>query len=121
MPRISNLPTEYDECKAFIQWSEYTPIVKKYLFHIPNEGLRNPITGKRLKYIGMRKGVSDYFLPFPANGKHGLWLEMKRKYSKATLEQTSWLREMHGLGYEAHLVNGADEAILAVKKYLLMI
>jgi|ERR1043165_6841894 hypothetical protein len=113
------VPTEFQEGVIVFQWAQFNPIAKKYLFAIPNGGSRDPREAKNLKRQGVRKGVSDFFLPYPSKGKYGLWLELKRrKNARATKEQVDWLREMAELGYEAKLVYGADEAIKAIEEYL---
>lgn len=113
--------TEDQECITFFNWAQYNPIAREYLSHWPNGGSRHPAEAKKFKKMGVRKGVSDYFLPYPANGYHGLWIEMKKKRnSKATKEQAGWLSKMRKLGYAAKLAHGASEAIKAVQDYLML-
>lgn len=54
-------------------------------FHaVPNGGSRGDdeksrkIRGANLKAEGVRQGVADTFLPYPAGGWHGLYIEMKK-------------------------------------------
>jgi hypothetical protein len=111
--------SEFNESVIFVKWSKYNPIASEYLFAIPNGGSRHPSEAKNLKRQGVRKGVSDYFLPYPINGKHGLWIELKKDIKcRATKEQADWLKKMHELGYEAKLAFSAREAIKAVEDYL---
>jgi len=113
------MKSEFTESVNFIVWSKFNKIAREYLFAIPNGGSRHAAEANNLKKQGVRKGVSDYFLAYPAKGKHGLWIELKKdKKCKATKEQADWLRKMHELGYEAKLAFGAAEAMQAVEDYL---
>lgn len=114
-------PLESTEAKKFWQWSRYHPIAKLYLYAVQNGGYRNPREAKNQKDSGTRAGVSDYNLPYPHNGKHGLWIELKRadkSVSRLTEEQAAWLAAMELLGHATCVAYGADEAIKAVEEYL---
>jgi hypothetical protein len=108
---------EDQEQEAFVQWTEYTKIpgtnifIREYLFHPPNGGWRNKIEAKRLKRQGVTAGVNDLFIAYPFNGKHGLWIEMKRTIRSVTShEQKDWLRKMRDVGYQAEIAKGCTQA-----------
>src|SRR6267378_1394033 len=103
---------EQQEGIALMQWAAYHPIAKDHLIHIPNEAKRSWSEGRKKKQEGVKSGVSDYFLAYPSNNKHGLWLEMKRrsKEAKLTENQTIWLARMGKAGYAAKVVYGWEEA-----------
>ena len=88
------------------------------LFHIPNGGGRSKREAGILKAMGVRPGVSDLFLPVPAGGKHGLWLELKALGGAISTEQVSWLREMEKNGYSAFVCVGWKEARDRIVEYL---
>ena len=114
-------PLESAEAKTFWAWAQYHHIAKEYLSHIANETKTSFANGKHLKDQGKRKGISDYILPYPCNGKAGLWVELKRRdktISKLTPEQAIWLDKMERVGYATRVAYGADEAIQAVEDYL---
>ena len=48
------------------------------MYAIPNGGKRHIHTAVVLKQTGVKSGVPDIFLPV-RRGKHGLFIEMKRK------------------------------------------
>lgn len=56
----------------------------KWVHAIPNGGSRGSTkdqamrVGAQLKAEGVKSGVSDIFVPIPAHGLHGLYIEMKR-------------------------------------------
>ena len=94
------------------------------IFHIPNGGWRSKAEAAKLKAMGVRKGVSDLFLPVPIHGedgamlKGGLWIELKAAGGVLSDEQGVWLGEMKKRGYEAVCAIGADQAIEAIRQYL---
>lgn len=90
----------------------------KKMFHVPNGGGRSKREAAELKAIGVKPGVSDLFLPVMANGKGGLWLEMKAANGVVSPEQKEWLEAMQKGGYEAHVCYGYQEAIAAIENYL---
>lgn len=76
-------------------------------------------TGYHLKQQGVRAGVPDLCLPIPANGYHGLFIEMKRADGgTATTQQKKWLSLLNANGYRALVCHGANEAIDAIEAYL---
>jgi hypothetical protein len=116
-----NCPLESTEAKTFWAWAQYHPIAKYCLFAIPNGGSRNVREAKNMKDQGVRKGVSDYFLAHPWNGKGGLFIELKRAnkaISRLSVEQAAWLAQSERVGYATKCAYGADEAIRAVEEYL---
>lgn len=113
--RIS-APTEYQECFTFTQWLELKQVL---YFHIPNEGLRTISSGARLKKIGLKKGVPDYFICSGMGGYHGLFIEMKRKtHCVITPHQEYWLERLVEAGFYACVCRGAEEAINTTCEYL---
>lgn len=118
MKRI--IPLESQEAKTFKSWADYHPIAKHQLIHIANECKTSYQNGKHLKDMGKKKGVSDYFLAYPSNGKAGLWIELKRvckSVSRITLEQAEWLARCERHGYATFVAYGAEQAIKAVEDY----
>ncbi len=110
---------ESEHQKAIFQWAKLHPICKDYLFAIPNGGTRNIREAVNMRSQGVRKGVSDMMLAYPTPTAAGLWIELKRnRKSLVTTEQKSWLQRMKGVGYEAHLAYGYEEAIKIMEEYL---
>jgi len=108
------------EQALIIEWSSYYPILK-WLLHVPNGGSRTKTEAARLKREGVRAGVSDLFLPLPAGGYHGLWLELKKRKrddgGKVSKNQSDFLEAMREQGYKAVVCYGADSAIRVIKEY----
>jgi hypothetical protein len=113
-------PTEFKEAEMFMVWCQLHPLVRDLIFHIPNED--SNINSRRVKkIIGQRNGVSDYFLPLPRNGYHGLWIELKRAKpapSSVSADQQRWIDQMNALGYKAFVCHGCSEAIQRVVDYI---
>lgn len=74
--------------------------------------------GKLLKRMGVKRGVADFFLAFPLNGKAGLWIELKVGNNKASKEQQAFLARKAARGYEVALVYGTEAAREVIKTYL---
>ncbi len=74
--------------------------------------------GKMLKKMGVKRGVADFFLALPLNGKAGLWIELKVGTHKPTKEQVAFLARKAQRGYEAVCVWGTEAAREAIKAYL---
>lgn len=114
-------PLEEQEQEAFIQYCSM--MASKYekldlIYAIPNGGSRNKIEAQKLKRTGVKAGVPDLFLPVARNGKHGLYIELKRKEGGRLSEhQKEWLTKLAEQGYETAVCHGSDEAIETIEKY----
>ncbi len=119
MPKVTEIPTEYAECKALWQWAQHVAVVKQMLIKVVNEGKRSPMTGSRLKAIGMRAGVPDYILPIKS-GKYGaLWLEIKRRDNGSVSDaQVDWLKKLQASGHCACVCYGWEHAAQVITDYL---
>ncbi len=106
-------PLEHDECLDLVQWlcEQKVPFV-----HIPNEGLRSVVEGRRLRAIGLHKGFPDYLI-FRYGGVSGTALEMKRIAGSDTSdEQLLWGDRMVALGWDFVIGYGAEDAIKQLKE-----
>ncbi|MGH8415633.1 MAG: VRR-NUC domain-containing protein, partial [Gammaproteobacteria bacterium] len=116
-----------------LQWARYTRIqgediipvshLADYLLHIPNGGKRAGREAARFKALGVKAGVSDYFLPLARAGYHGLWIELKRpkikgNYPSITDKQQAWIQRMHLARYDAMVAYGWQEAANRITGYL---
>ena len=119
---MKDVATEAQEQRALFQWIAHNTWKWPELrlcFHIPNEGLRNPRTGQRLKEQGMKPGVPDIFLPCARGVYHGLFIELKRqKYSRVSEEQAVWIDRLNRLGYRAVICKGWEAAKAEIVAYL---
>ena len=119
--RINDSPREEQEQKAFVEWCQFKSCEYKGLdliYAIPNGGSRNEIEARNLKLTGVKAGVPDLCLPVARKGKHGLYIEMKRKKGgKLSEYQEKWLAKLSEQGYETAVCHGLDEAIKTVEEY----
>lgn len=116
---IHKVPLEIAEHRALMKWVNLNQHIRDCFIHIPNEGKRTLMQGYVLKQLGMKSGVSDFFLAYPTKIYHGLWIEMKRlKYSKESLEQQQWITLMKKLGYAAAFCYGFEDAKETISTYL---
>jgi hypothetical protein len=129
-------PTEHDEQCALFSWAAANEAAHPelcMLFAIPNgaklpytrDGRGRTFSPQRVALVqeGLRAGVPDCFLAVArgvVGGKifHGLFIEMKRKPNKPTLEQLGWIERLRKYGYSVVICHSAQEAINAIMAYL---
>lgn len=93
------------------------PHLKQLLFHIPNGGKRNIREAARLKRMGVRAGVADFFLAIPRGGYHGLFIELKVGKGKLTDSQKAFTDAVAEKGYLTAEVRSVDGFIELIDKY----
>lgn len=103
---------------AIIKIAFNLPILDEYLFHIPNGGYRNLREAKKLKLMGVKKGVSDLFLAYPNLIYHGMWQELKTEKGKLSEEQEEWIFRMRQVGFACEVVRSVNESINFFLSYL---
>lgn len=113
--------SESSQQKALFLWAasardKYPQL--KYLFHIPNGGLRDMRTAVNLKAEGVRAGVPDVMLPYGCGFRLGLFIEMKVGKNKPSLEQVDWINYLNSAGYECRVCYSWEDARDAIVKYL---
>jgi VRR-NUC domain len=102
-----------------INWfKHHYPELDDDFHHFANERRCSPQEGRMLKLMGVKKGVADFFLALPLNGKAGLWIELKVDKNKPSKEQQAFLNRKAQRGYEAICVWGTEAAREAIKAYL---
>lgn len=114
--------SEHSEQAALFDWAAWQvnlghePL--RWMFAIPNGELRAKSVASRLQAEGTKPGVPDICLPWPAQGYHGLFIEMKIPPNKPTLEQYQYLDWLSEVGYLAVVANGFEEAKEILRSYL---
>jgi hypothetical protein len=119
-------PTQRIQCEAQIQtalfqWAQASTArypELRLLFHVPNGGQRDIITGANLKQQGLRAGVPDLCLPVPRGRYHGLYLELKSADGRLQKNQRAWFDELSAQGYRAVVCYSFDEARQVIENYL---
>lgn len=116
--------SEHSEQVALSEWAAWQvnlgiePL--RWIFAIPNGGLRTEETGSLLKSEGVKAGVSDIMLPHPTAAYCGLFIEMKFGRNKPTKNQIAFIDAMNKVGYLAKVAYGFDEAKAIIVEYLKM-
>jgi hypothetical protein len=72
----------------------------------------------KAKKSGYKKGFPDLFIYEPRGEYHGLAIELKTGYNKASKPQLHWQRELNKRGYKAEICTGIDEALEVINDYL---
>lgn len=113
--------TEHDDQVALFEWTLYNtgrwPELR-YMFAVPNGGLRKKATAGKLKAEGAKAGVPDICLPVARGGYHGLYIEMKFGYNTATEAQHDYGVFLTGQGYCSTLCRGYDQAVEVIEWYM---
>lgn len=114
-------PTEHAEAVALMKMvllHEVRYPALKLLFAVPNGGDRHKIVAAKMKREGVRAGVPDYVLMFPAQGFHGLAVELKSQTGYASREQKGWIEQLRANGYQAHVCRGWEQAWRVIAEYV---
>ena len=85
--------------------------------HVPNEGKRHPVSGKRLKDKGMKAGVPDCLIFESTQEYKGLAIELKVGRNAPTESQLEWKAKLISRGWAWELAYDLDEVISIVKQY----
>jgi hypothetical protein len=114
-------PTEHAEAVRLMQMvrvheSRFPAL--KLLFAVPNGGDRNKIVAAKMKAEGVKPGVPDYVLTFPAQEFHGLAIELKSRTGYASREQKDWIEALRANGYRAEVCRGWEQAWAVLCDYL---
>jgi hypothetical protein len=72
----------------------------------------------KAKATGYKRGFPDIMIYEPVGKWHGLAIELKVGYNRATKEQLWWRDELNKRGYVAEICNGIDETLIIIDKYL---
>jgi len=87
------------------------------LHHIPN-GAKLGKARIHMHNMGCVSGIPDFFLPVAAHGFHGLYIELKAKRGKQSIEQLAVAEQLQEQGYKYQLCRSDGAAIDAVLAYL---
>ncbi len=122
---MSLKPEQIDHINV-VNWFNYNfPEYEDDFHHFANERFidvkKNPGLwqhAKNLSKMGVKKGILDFFLALPMNGKAGLWVELKVGKGKLTPEQIAFIERKISRGYEALAVWGEEAAKAVILTYL---
>ena len=107
-----------DHINTLNWFKHHFPELEDDFHHFANERRCTPQEGRILKRMGVKRGVADFFLAIPQNGKAGLWLELKVGTNKPSKEQQAFLDRKIKRGYECACVWGTDAAREVISAYL---
>ena len=120
--KLYKLRTESDEQQEVINFcnsmADYGIEEYKLIFHIANEGKRTKRNGARLKREGLKKGIPDLFLPVAKSGYNGLFIEMKKRGGRTSVEQKWWIEKLRKQGYLVEVCDSSTKAIDLIQKYI---
>lgn len=114
---------EEREQAHFIKWT-HRPDVRalapalRWMFHCPNGGKRDAITGGQMRALGVKPGVPDLLMPVLSGPDAGLALEFKSATGTTTSAQDEWIDHLKANGWLVLVVRSAEQARAAVMHYL---
>ena len=113
------LQPEQAEHINVVNWFNYQfPELADDFHHFANERKCSIQTGRTLKRMGVKKGVSDFFLALPLDGYAGFWLELKVGKNKVTPEQDAFMNRKMARGYLCAACWGFEAAKELISIYL---
>ncbi len=119
---VKRIPREEIEHERFKNWIDHKYPNLLY-WHTPNGGSRHPAEAAKLKRMGVKRGVPDFFFPESSAGFKGLFIEMKPpRAHRSTLseEQRDMLRKLRSMNYYCAVAYGCQEAEEILEEYLLI-
>lgn len=125
--QLARSGSEHSMQAALFCWCASSNISElKWLFAIPNGGLRDARTAGRLKAEGVKSGVWDIFLPYPKYKNDfnlqldyiGLWIEFKIGKNILTKEQKEFKIYVESQGYKTAICYDWQSARDCILEYL---
>lgn len=115
---MDKVPTEHWEQVQLFRWAAGHPELA-VMYAIPNGGHRDIRVARRLKDEGVKAGVPDICLPVARDGKHGLYIELKRrKGGRISDDQGRWIEALMREGYTCAVCYGWRQARDVIKEYM---
>lgn len=103
---LSKVPSEHDEQVVLVRRLRREGT---FIFAVPSGGLRDAITGKRLKEEGVLPGIPDLCIILP-DGRV-LWVEMKRREGGVISKAQKIVHErFRDMAHEVIVAKGAKDA-----------
>jgi len=117
MKKYHRVPLEFHDQIAVAQYLRLR--YPDALWSATAGGLRTSYSqAKRMKAMGLRRGVPDLLIFEPRGRYHGLAIEMKRESGGVlSAEQKWWIDELNKRGYKAVICRGYADAISQIDDY----
>ena len=113
--------SEHSEQVALFEWAAWVepkaPAVK-WLYAVPNGGLRKKGVAGQLKAEGVKSGYPDTGLDVARGEYHGLRIEMKIKGGRLSPAQIAWHEWLVSQGYKVAVCYGWQAAARVIADYL---
>lgn len=115
---IANLKEYYELTEHIVNHKKSDFSFLKYMYSVPNGGMRTPRERLKLNREGVKSGVEDLALDVSRHSWHGLRIEMKAKDGKQSFEQKQWQQFHLEQGYYSVVCYSFLEARNEIVKYL---
>lgn len=103
--------TEEQLTAACFQWAwAERPQTRRLLFHVPNEGERNPVRAGQLKAMGLTPGIPDFVFIWPTTRHPEVWgIEMKLPGGKLSKNQEKVHLTWKNMGCSTYVCTSLEE------------
>lgn len=102
----------------FFDWLSSNPIYDKLIFHVANQRQTSYQEGRKLKRMGVKKGVSDIICLIAKEPYHGLMIELKSPSGKLSKDQMLFRDAVTEQNYLYKQANSFNEAKEILVQYL---
>jgi hypothetical protein len=113
-------PLEHQLQIALIQHLQYRARPGVIYFHVPNGELRDKRAAAKLKAMGVLPGVADLVFVWDDDGLRNLYLELKAKGRRQTLEQITFAEVIQVTGASYRVAATLDDALAILKSFNLL-
>ena len=114
------VPLEHQLQIALIQHLKYRARPGVIYFHVPNGELRDKRAAAKLKAMGVLPGVADLVFVWDDDGLRNLYLELKAKGRRQTLEQITFAEVIALAGASYRCTDNLDDALAILKSFNLL-
>jgi hypothetical protein len=109
------LASEHADQAALIERLRLDAKVPLLCFAIPNAARRSPRVAARMKAEGLTAGVADLCIMLTAG--RSIWLEMKTKLGRMSLEQRAFRAVCDALGHTYLVPRSLDDAVELLREH----
>ena len=108
---------DIEQIKLF-DWIRNSGDLSKYCIHIANERRTSVQHARKLKRMGVKKGVADVFVAIGRRGYYGMWIELKVGKNTLSESQENFMHDMTHQNFFCVESHSYEEARTAIETYV---
>ena len=101
-------PSEFQICSSIWEHYQKRRLPGTFMAHLVNEGKRSPVTGSRLRSIGLVSGLPDYLIVVDS---HAFFMEVKTSAGRLSERQKIVMDQIEGTGADVMVCHGIDACL----------